>query len=63
MVLPRLSLVARNKSALESVSQECLVAGAEGVLVLSHDVGVEEECQALVEKTAQHFGGIILWYL
>lgn len=54
----RLSLVARNKSALECVSQECLVAGADEVLVLSHDVGVEEECQALVEKTAQHFGGI-----
>ena len=39
------------------------MAGADEILVLSHDVGVEEECQALVEKTAQHFGGLISSFL
>eukprot|EP00092_Neocalanus_flemingeri_P097887 GFUD01124802.1.p1 GENE.GFUD01124802.1~~GFUD01124802.1.p1 ORF type:complete len:284 (+),score=84.44 GFUD01124802.1:55-852(+) len=54
----RLSLVARNRSALESVKKECIAGGAPEVLILSQDVGVEEECQLVVEKTAQHFGGI-----
>ena len=59
----RLSLVARNKQALESVKEECVAGGAHEVLILSQDVGVEEGCQLVVDKTAQYFGGwIILFY-
>jgi len=54
----RLSLVARNKAALDRVREECLTAGAKEVLVLPHDVGAEEQCQSLVDKTVEHFGGI-----
>ena len=57
LICSRLSLVARNKAALERVREECLTAGAKEVLVLSHDVGAEEQCQSLVDKTVEHFGG------
>jgi len=52
----KLSLVARNKAALEEVADECKKAGAPDVLVSSHDLALEEECGKAVEETVAHFG-------
>jgi len=54
----KLSLVARNKAALEEVADECKKAGAPDVLVSSHDLALEEECGKAVEETVAHFGGL-----
>merc|ERR1719369_747846 len=54
----RLSLVARNRSALEQVKKECLEAGAKDVIILVHDLSVEENCEMVVKSTVEYFGGI-----
>ena len=51
----RLSLVARNKEALEGVAATCLAAGAKEVLTLSYDLAEEKNCELAVEKTVEKF--------
>merc|ERR1712215_153103 len=54
----RLSLVGRNVSALENVREECRKAGAIQVMVMSKDLGIEEECIQAVQETVDHYGRI-----
>jgi short-subunit dehydrogenase len=54
---PRLVLAARDAPALEAVAADCRVRGAE-TLVVPTDVAEEAACRALVEKTAERFGGV-----
>ena len=49
--------MARTKEALEKVALDCKEAGAEDTLVLAKDVGVEEQCEEVVKRTVEHFGG------
>jgi len=54
----KLALVARNKDALETVKEECVAAGAKGVIALPHDLSEERECELAVEETVGHFGSL-----
>eukprot|EP00092_Neocalanus_flemingeri_P002928 GFUD01003131.1.p1 GENE.GFUD01003131.1~~GFUD01003131.1.p1 ORF type:complete len:260 (-),score=94.12 GFUD01003131.1:473-1252(-) len=53
-----LSLVARNREALETVKEECLAAGAREVLIVCRDLSLETECELAVAETAEQFGCI-----
>jgi NAD(P)-dependent dehydrogenase (short-subunit alcohol dehydrogenase family) len=53
----RLALAARRAGLLEAVAQECRQAGARAVAVPT-DVGRQEQCRALVERTISHYGRI-----
>lgn len=52
-----IALAARDATRLDEVAALCRKAKAEA-LVVRTDVGVEAECQALVERTVAAFGGI-----
>ena len=54
----KVALVARNVSALESVAIDCREAGAIQVMVMSKDLGIEEECIQAVQETVDHYGRI-----
>ena len=45
-------------SALESVAIDCREAGAIQVMVMSKDLGIEEECIQAVQETVDHYGRI-----
>jgi dehydrogenase/reductase SDR family protein 7B len=51
----QVALAARNKSALDQVSQEIRERGADA-LVISTDVTDPEQCRRAVEATIEHFG-------
>lgn len=53
-----LSLMARNKEALDNVAKACCEKGlpCDKVLVVAGDVSVEEDVAAAVERTVNHFG-------
>ena len=51
----RLALSARSGERLEQVAGECRARGAEAFVVVG-DVGVEADCQRIVEATVAHFG-------
>lgn len=53
----RLALVARNAERLEQVAADCRARGAE-VFALNADVSRQEDCQALVARTVERFGGL-----
>uniref|UniRef100_G3MR96 Uncharacterized protein n=1 Tax=Amblyomma maculatum TaxID=34609 RepID=G3MR96_AMBMU len=55
-----LSLMARNKEALEKVAAACFEKGLprDKVLVAAGDVSVEEDVNAVVEKTVAYYGKI-----
>lgn len=53
----QLTLAARNLEALQAVAAQCQAQGAQ-VLVLPTDVSDQAACRALIERSAQHFGGI-----
>jgi short-subunit dehydrogenase len=53
----RLVISGRRKDLLEQLAENLRRSGAE-VLVVQSDVSREEECKALVDKCAGHFGGI-----
>lgn len=53
----QLVLAAREPSLLESVAAECRRRGARAIAVPT-DVGVESQCQALVERAVAEFGRI-----
>ena len=55
----KLSLIARNLEALNTVSEKCKEIGSPDVYVASHDLADEKECIAAVEETVKHFGGNI----
>ena len=52
-----LALAARSKKRLNELAEECASMGGRA-LVVPTDVGEPTRCQALIEKTAQHFGRI-----
>jgi short-subunit dehydrogenase len=54
---PRLVLASRDQAKLDEVAAECRALGAE-TLVVPTDVGVEEQCRALVERTVARFGAL-----
>jgi short-subunit dehydrogenase len=54
---PRLTLAARDASALDTVAAECRARGAT-TLVVPTDVSDEAACRALVERTVERFGGV-----
>jgi len=67
-----LALAARNQASLEDVAKECRQRGAAAALVVPTDVAVEQQCQALVERTVDELGkvdtlinnaGISMWAL
>lgn len=51
----RLVLAARDVARLESIAAECRSVGAQ-VLVVPTDVGREEDCRAMIDKTIAHYG-------
>jgi len=53
----RLALAARDAAQLSAVAELCRRRGSE-TLIVPTDVGVESDCQRLVERTAAAFGGI-----
>ena len=53
----KLSLIARNMEALNSVSEKCKEAGSPDVYIASHDLADEKECLDAVNETVKHFGG------
>ena len=55
----RLFLVARNLDKLEAVGAKCRETGSPDVLVKSHDISDLSECEATVEESIDHFGGIL----
>jgi NAD(P)-dependent dehydrogenase (short-subunit alcohol dehydrogenase family) len=52
---PKLVLAARNQQRLDELAAECRAAGAETLVVVT-DVGVEDDCRHLIERTVEHFG-------
>jgi short-subunit dehydrogenase len=54
---PRLVLAARDEAALAAVAEACRGAGAEA-LAIPTDVGLDDECRRVVEKTVEAWGGI-----
>ncbi|APV48366.1 short chain dehydrogenase [Betaproteobacteria bacterium GR16-43] len=52
-----LSLAARNLKELEAVAAQCRAKGAK-VLAVKCDVGVDEDCKALIAATVAEFGRI-----
>jgi short-subunit dehydrogenase len=54
---PKLVLASRDEARLDEVADECRRLGAQ-TLVVPTDVGVEEQCRALIARAAAHFGGI-----
>jgi len=54
----RLSLVGRNMEALTKIESECRGGGARDVITLSHDLAHEDQCEAVVTKTLEHFKSI-----
>jgi short-subunit dehydrogenase len=52
---PKLVLAARDAAKLEQVAAECRRRGAEA-LVVAVDLSEREQCQHLIERTAEHFG-------
>jgi short-subunit dehydrogenase len=54
---PRLVLAARDEAKLHEAAAECRALGAQA-LVVPTDVGVEEQCRALVERTVAEYGGL-----
>jgi short-subunit dehydrogenase len=52
-----LVLAARDPSLLESIAAECRRKGARAIAVPT-DVGIEPQCQALIERTVAEFGRI-----
>ena len=55
MLLDRLALVGRNTEALDKIKGDCQAAGAGDVIVLSHDLSEEKQCQLAVTETINHF--------
>jgi short-subunit dehydrogenase len=53
----RLTLAARSGDALLELARDCAGAGGEA-LVVPTDVTIPDACRALVEKTAERFGGV-----
>ena len=53
----KLSLIARNLEALNSVSNRCKEAGSPDVYIASHDLADEKECVDAINETVKHFGG------
>lgn len=51
----RIALAARQAGPLEETAQQLAALGAE-VITLPTDVGDAAQCQAMVERTVQHFG-------
>jgi short-subunit dehydrogenase len=51
----RVALAARRADRLDELAKECRLLGGEAVAVPT-DVGVEDECRCLVEKTVQTYG-------
>lgn len=54
---PRLVLAARDLDRLELTAEECRALGAQ-VLVVPTDVTDQAQCNALVDRTLAHWGGI-----
>lgn len=54
---PRLVLASRDEAKLHEVAAECRALGAQA-LVVPTDVGVEEQCRALVERAVAEHGGL-----
>lgn len=54
----RLALAARDVQRLEEVAAACRALGAPDVLIVRTDVGVEHDCNAMVDATVAHFGGL-----
>lgn len=52
---PKLVLAARDQARLEQVAADCRRLGAEALVVLV-DLSKREQCQHLIERTAEHFG-------
>lgn len=52
---PKLVLAARDQARLEQVAGDCRRLGAEA-LVVAVDLCKREQCQHLIERTAEHFG-------
>jgi NAD(P)-dependent dehydrogenase (short-subunit alcohol dehydrogenase family) len=52
---PKLVLAARNHERLTELAEGCQRAGAEPLVAVT-DVGVEEDCHRLVERTIERFG-------
>ena len=55
MLLDRLALVGRNTEALDKIKGDCQAAGAGDVIVLSHDLSEEKQCQLALTETINHF--------
>jgi len=53
----RLSLVARNKTNLDQVAAKCREAGSPDVFVTAKDLSTQEDCDAAMAETVEHFGG------
>lgn len=51
----RLALAARDEARLTQVADACRAAGADALVVVG-DVGVEQDCRSLVERTVAHYG-------
>ncbi len=54
----KLSLVARSADKLEAVAAKCREVGSPDVIAIRHDVGDLGECEAIMEETVGHFGGL-----
>ena len=52
---PKLVLAARDQAKLEQVAADCRRLGADA-LVVAVDLSKREQCQRLIERTAEHFG-------
>lgn len=59
----RIVLAARRKDRLDEVAATCRKLGAKDVLVVPTDVGRDEDCKALVQRTVDAFGGIDVLFL
>jgi len=53
----RLALVARHADALDRVVGHCQEAGGQAISIAA-DVGHEQDCQRMVERTIEKFGGL-----
>jgi NAD(P)-dependent dehydrogenase (short-subunit alcohol dehydrogenase family) len=53
----RLALAARDETRLHEVAGECRARGGQA-LVARADVGVEDDCRALVERCVEAYGGL-----
>ena len=54
-----LSLVARNWEMLNRAAKKCSEAGAKSVFVAPHDVSSLQECEDVIRKTVDEFGGTV----